>query len=196
MNKDELEGLLQELDVELMNAFPGPERIHILVVGGACLLFTGVTDRPTRDVDVIITDLFGTGSACMAVNPNKDARKVWRIIGDIGKSHGLRGTDRWFLNDDCAPFLAELGDIPAAHVWKQCVKLVIMIPDDLSYILACKLIAARPDKDLGDIAALRKLLHVSTREQAQAVVDRFFPDRDLQDLYDLPNNLDRIFGPA
>ena len=41
MNKEELETLLTELDDALVQAFPGPEPIHVLVVGGACLLFAG-----------------------------------------------------------------------------------------------------------------------------------------------------------
>ncbi|HEY4035662.1 MAG TPA: hypothetical protein VGL94_17025 [Ktedonobacteraceae bacterium] len=60
--------------------------------------------------------------------------------------------------------------------------------------MACKLIAGRADKDYGDIAALRNLLHVSTREQAQEVVNRFFPDQTGQEFFDLSRNLDEIFG--
>ena len=60
MNKEELEALLDELDEALVVAFPGPETISVLVVGGACLVLSDVTTRPTKDVDVIITDLLGT----------------------------------------------------------------------------------------------------------------------------------------
>ena len=52
MNKVELEALLEELDVALVKAFPGPELLSGLVVGGACLLFQDVTSRPTEDVDM------------------------------------------------------------------------------------------------------------------------------------------------
>jgi len=193
MNREELDVLLTELDDALVQAFPGPEPIRVLVVGGACLLFAGVTTRPTQDIDVIITDLFGTGEASLVVNLTKTTRKLRKIIEGIGKSHGLKGNARMFLNDDCAPFLVELGPIPPARLLREYRKLALYIPDDLSYILACKLIASRADKDFGDIAVLRKLLNVSTREQARAIVSRFFPDHALQEFYDLTHNLNEIF---
>ncbi len=76
MNRDELALLLTELDEALAQAFPGPEPVRVLVVGGACLLLAGVTERPTRDIDVIITDLFGTGIApCRKSRPGRMGRE-------------------------------------------------------------------------------------------------------------------------
>src|SRR5947209_3043336 len=173
MKREELETLLTELDDALVQAFPGPETIRVLVVGGACLLFAGVTTRPTKDIDVIITDLFGTGEASLIVNLTETTRKVRKIIESIGRSHGFKGDERMFLNDDCAPFLVELGDIPPTRQLRAYRKLVLDIPDDLSYILACKLIAGRPKKDYTDITVLCKLLNISTIEQARDVVVRF-----------------------
>src|SRR5438034_6922221 len=49
MNKPELEALLEELDEALVKAFPGPEPMSVLVVGGACLLLQDVTTRPTEE---------------------------------------------------------------------------------------------------------------------------------------------------
>jgi hypothetical protein len=109
MNKEELETLLIELDHALVEAFPGPEPIEMLIVGGACLLFTNVTTRPTEDIDVIITNLLGTGKAGLVYNPNPNEQKVRDIIEHIGISHGYEGDKSMFLNDDCAPFLVELG---------------------------------------------------------------------------------------
>src|SRR5690348_8441041 len=193
MNREELETLLAELDDALVKAFPGSEPIRVLVVGGACLLFAGVTTRPTQDIDVIVTDLFGTGEASLVYNLTKTTRKVRKIIEEIGKSHGLRRNERMFLNDDCAPFLVELGPIPPTRLLREYRKLILYIPDDLSYILECKLIAGRPVKDYPDIDVLCKLLNISTREQAWEVVNRFFPDHALQEFYDLSKNLDKVF---
>ena len=194
MNRDELALLLTELDEALAQAFPGPEPVRVLVVGGACLLLAGVTERPTRDIDVIITDLFGTGEATLVYNLTKTTRKLRTIIRRIGKKHGLKGNDAMFLNDDCAPFLLELGDIPPMRELRAYQKLHLSIPEDLTYILACKLMAGRPAKDYADIAALRRLLHVESRAQAEWVVNRFFPDPLLQRTYDLPKTLDDLFG--
>jgi hypothetical protein len=194
MNREEIALLLTELDQALLEAFPGPEPARVLVVGGACLLLAGVTERPTKDVDVIITDLFGEGSATLVYNLTKTTRKLRTIISRIGRKHGLRGNDAMFLNDDCAPFLLELGEIPPTRELRTYQKLHLHIPEDLTYILACKLIAGRPEKDYTDIAALRQLLHVESRAQAQWVVNRFFPDPLLQHTYDLPKTLDELFG--
>lgn len=194
MNKEELDLLLTELDEALIQAFPGPEPIRVLVVGGACLLLTGITERPTRDIDVIITDLLGTGEATMVYDLTKTTRKLRTIISKIGRKHGLRGSDAMFLNDDCAPFLLELGDIPPMRLLKAYQKLHLCIPEDLSYILACKLMAGRPAKDYADIAALRHQLQVRTRTQAEHLVTRFFPDPVLQQTYELPKTLDELFG--
>ncbi len=194
MNRDELALLLTELDEALVEAFPGPEPVRVLVVGGACLLLAGVTERPTKDIDVIITDLFGTGEASLVYNLTKTTRKVRTIISRIGRKHGLRGNDAMFLNDDCAPFLLELGDIPPMREHRVYQKLHLYIPEDLNYILACKLIAGRPAKDYADIATLRRLLNVNSRAQAEWIVNRFFPDPILQRTYDLPKTLDDLFG--
>lgn len=194
MNREELALLLTELDEALVEAFPGPEPVRVFVVGGACLLLAGVTERPTKDIDVIITDLLGTGEASLVYKLTKITRKVRTIINRIGKKHGLKGNDAMFLNDDCAPFLLELGEIPPSRLFQSYQKLHLYIPQDLTYILACKLIAGRPAKDFADIAALRQLLDISTRTQAEQIVNRFFPDPILQRTYDLPKTLDELFG--
>jgi hypothetical protein len=194
VNKDELEALLQELDTALVKAFPGPEPISMLIVGGACLIFAGVSTRQTEDIDVIITDLFGTGKAGLVYDPNPTEQKIRDIIESIGKKHRFKKKQQMFLNDDCAPFLIELGDLPATRIWKKYQKMHLYLPADLSYILACKFIAARADKDYGDITILRTMLGVSTKEQAREIVNRFFPDYDAQEFFGLSKNLDEIFG--
>ncbi len=195
MTKEELEILLEELDEALVAAFPGPEPMSVLVVGGACLVFAHVTTRQTKDIDVIIFDLLGTGEASLVYNLNPTTAKLRKIIGAIGKRHGFRGNDRMFLNDDCASFLLELGQghIPEKQLLKAYRKLHLYVPVDLRYILACKLMAGRPDKDFDDIALLRQKLDIHTPEQARTLVRQFFPDPYHQQLYDLPQTLKVIF---
>jgi hypothetical protein len=100
-----------------------------------------------------------------------------------------------FLNDDCASFLLELGQgtIPEIQLFRAYHKLHLYIPVDLRYILACKLMAGRPDKDFGDITLLRQKLNIHTREQARNVVKAFFPDPYHEHLYELPRTLNLIF---
>ena len=99
------------------------------------------------------------------------------------------------LNDDCASFLLELGQgqMPNKQLLKAYRKLHLYVPVDLEYILACKLMAGRPDKDFDDIALLRQKLNIHTSEQARALVRQFFPNPYHQQLYELPQTLKVIF---
>ena len=195
MNRPELEALLEELDEALVKAFPGPEPMSVLVVGGACLLFQGIITRPTEDVDVIIFDMMGSEESTLIFH-SPTADKIRRIIKRIGKRHGLRGEHQMFFNDDCSPFLLELGEneLPPMRLLKAYRKLHLYIPSDLGYILACKLMAGRPEKDLADIEVLCRTLGIQNRAQAQQVVNQFFPSPIHQATYLLPRTLDGIFG--
>lgn len=195
MNKPELEALLEELDEALVKAFPGPEPLRVLVVGGACLLFQGVISRPTEDVDVIIFEMMGSEESTL-IFQSPIADKIRRIIKGIGKRHGLKGEHQMFFNDDCSPFLLELGEneLPPMRLLKAYQKLHLYIPSDLGYILACKLIAGRPEKDLADIEVLCRTLRIQNRAQAQQVVNQYFPSPIHQATYLLPQTLERLFG--
>lgn len=196
MDRVELEALLVELDEAVAQAFPGPEPIQMLVVGGACLVFADVLVRFTQDIDVIIFDLMGQGEASLVYNLTPTTERLRKLIGKIGRQHGLLGESRFFLNDDCSAFLLELGrgHIPETRLFKAYRKLHLHLPSDLRYILACKLVSGRPAKDFSDIQILRQQLQITSREQAQALVDRFFPDRILQAVYGLPKTLNDLFG--
>jgi hypothetical protein len=195
MNKPELEALLEELDEALVKAFPGPELMSVLVVGGACLLFEDVTTRPTEDVDVIIFEMMGSEESTL-IFKTPIADKIRRIIKGIGKRHGLKGERQMFLNDDCSPFLLELSEneLPPMRLLKAYQKLHLYVPSDLRYILACKLMAGRPEKDLADIEVLCRTLGIQNRAQAQQVVNQYFPSPVHQAMYLLPRTLERLFG--
>src|SRR5947209_11080711 len=173
MKKPELEALLEELDAALMKAFPGPELMRVLVVGGACLLFQEVTERPTEDVDVIIFEMLGSEESTL-IFKTPLADKIRRIIKGIGKRHGLKGERQMFFNDDCAPFLLELSEneLPPMRLLKAYQKLHLYVPGDLSYILACKFIAGRPEKDLADIQVLCRTLGIRNRHPPPSMIDQ------------------------
>ncbi|GAC1355376.1 MAG: hypothetical protein NVS4B11_23880 [Ktedonobacteraceae bacterium] len=194
MDKPELEALLKEFDEALVKAFPGPEPMSVLVVGGACLLFQEVTNRPTEDVDVIIFEMLGSEESTLIFH-SPVADKVRRIIKRIGKRHGLMGQQQLFLNDDCSPFLLELGEneLPPMRLYKAYKKLRLYVPSDLSYILACKLIAGRATKDFADIQILCQRLGVRNRIQAQGVVDQYFPSPVHQAFHALSQTLETLF---
>ena len=77
---------------------------------------------------------------------------------------------------------------------KSFQKLQLYVPSDLRYILACKLMAGRPEKDLADIAVLCRTLGIQNRVQAQQVVNQYFPSPIHQATYLLSRTLDRTFG--
>jgi Nucleotidyltransferase of unknown function (DUF6036) len=195
MNKPELETLLEELDKALVKAFPGPEPMSVLVVGGACLLFQGVINRPTEDVDVIIFEMMGSEENTLIFN-SPIADKIRRIIRRIGKQHGLRGEHQMFFNDDCSPFLLELSgnELPTMHLFKAYQKLHLYVPSDLRYILACKLMAGRATKDYADINILCQRLGIRSWAEAQLAVDQYFPSPVDQTIHLLSSTLDSLFG--
>jgi hypothetical protein len=137
----------------------------------------------------------GEGEASLVYNLTPTTAKIRKIIEGIGKRHHIPLRDRMFLNDDCASFLLEIGQgqIPDVRLLRAYRKLHLYVPADLGYILACKLMAGRQDKDFDDIAALRQRLGIHTREQAQGLVNRFFPHVYHQYLYQLPRTLKVLF---
>ena len=80
------------------------------------------------------------------------------------------------------------------HLFKASHKLHLYVPSDLSYILACKLMAGRPEKDFADIEVLCQRLGIRNRAQAQSVVDQYFPSPIHQASYQLARTLDGVFG--
>jgi len=194
MNKQELETLLEEFDEALVKAFPGQESMQVLVVGGACLLFQGIITRPTEDVDVIIFDMLGSEESTL-IFKSPLADKIRRIIKSIGKRYGLKGQQQFFLNDDCSPFLLELSEneLPPMRLFKAYQKLHLYVPSDLSYILACKLMAGRATKDFADISILCQRLGVHSQAQAQSIVDQYFPSPAHQAFHLLSQTLETLF---
>ncbi len=195
MDKAEIEALLVEFDEALAKAFPGPEPMSVLVVGGACLLFQDVINRPTEDVDVIIFEMMGSEENTLIFH-SPIADKIRRVIKRIGKQHGFKGEHQMFFNDDCSPFLLELSEneLPPMHLFKAYQKLHLYVPSDLRYILACKLIAGRATKDYADIDVLCQRLGIRNRIQAQSVVDEYFPSPVNQAIHLLSDTLDSLFG--
>ena len=78
MTKLELEVLLKEFDAALVEAFPGPEPMSALLVGGACLLLQGITTQLTGSVEVIILELLGSQERTLVFH-SPTADKVRRI---------------------------------------------------------------------------------------------------------------------
>jgi hypothetical protein len=177
-----------------VQAFPGPEPMSVLLVGGACFLLQGITAQPTDSVDVIIVEMLGSQERTLVFR-SPIADKIRRIIREIGRRHGLKGERQQFLNDDAASFLLELSEqeLPPMRLLTAYRKLHLYAPRNLGYLLACKLMLGRPERDDADMAVLCQALAIQSRAQAQQIVDRYFPSPAQQATYRLPCTLERMF---
>jgi hypothetical protein len=195
MTKRELEALLEEFDEALVQAFPGPEPMSVLLVGGACLLLQGIAAQSIESVDVIIVEMMGSQESTLVFR-SPVADKIRRIIKDIGRRHGLQGERQLFFNDDAASFFLELCEqkLPAMRLLTAYHKLHLSVPCDLGYLLACKLMAGRPEKDSADREVLCQTLGIQNRAQAQHLVNQYFPSPLHQAIYRLPRTLESLFG--
>ena len=195
MTKSELEALLKEFDEALVEAFPGPEPMSVLLIGGACLLLQGITTRPTDSVEVIIVEMLGSQERTLVFH-SPTADKIRPHHQRDRETHGLKGERQQFFHDDSAPFLLELSEqeLPPKRLLKAYRKLHLYVPRDLGYLLACQLMLGRPEQNGTDIAVLCQTLEVQNRVQAQQLVDRYFPSPAHQAAYRLPCTLESVFG--
>jgi hypothetical protein len=81
--------------------------MSVLLVGGACLLLQGITTQPTDSVDVIILEMLGSQERTLVFH-SPVADKIRRIIREIGKRHGLTGSDLRQAHQHCQAMLALL----------------------------------------------------------------------------------------
>lgn len=180
MQAEEIEAHLAELGQELQEM--GLERpIRILLVGGAFMLTQIRNRQATDDIDVVLKDV-------------KDSRTPWlyqtfkAAIRSVARKDNL--SEIW-LNDVIGDFLRDLGNVPEGKLWRIFGKLEVYLPPE-EYLLALKLLANRP-KDQEDILALIQKLKVQTREQAQRLIDRYIPDKQLQQMNNVEDTLSDLF---
>jgi predicted nucleotidyltransferase len=154
--------------------------IRLLLIGGAYML-THIHNRDaTRDVDVIILDL----------DPVSEEYRLFKqAVAFV--AHDLGMSPAW-LSDNMAQFLQSIGKVPTGKLWLSCGKLEVFVPDP-SYILALKIISGR-EKDMNDIKALLQLLAITTRRQAEEILDLYL-DKETQKNYaqDIQEALDHFF---
>lgn len=180
MQAEEIEAHLAELGQELQ-AMGLQRPIRILLVGGAFMLTQIRNREATDDIDVVFKDV-------------KDTTTPWlyqtfkAAIRSVARQDNL--SEIW-LNDVIGDFLRDLGNIPEGKLWRKFGKLEIYLPPE-EYILSLKLLANRP-KDQSDILALTRQLNIQTREQAQDLIDRYIPDKQLQQMNHVEDTLADFF---
>jgi hypothetical protein len=180
MEAQEIEIHLAELGQELQNA--GIEHpIRILLVGGAFMLTQVHNRATTNDIDILLKDAEDITNS-----------QIYRIFKAAIRTIAARNkiSASW-LNDVIGDFLRDIGIVPEGTLWKRYAMLEVYLPPR-EYILALKLLAGRP-KDKGDIHALCQGEKIQTRQQAQSLVDRYIPDKQIQQMNHLDNTLNSFF---
>jgi hypothetical protein len=181
MESQEIELYLQDLGDELeRRRFKEPLRIFL--VGGAFMLLMVKNRKATDDVDVVLLDMPDT------TNVTSQAKAFQAAVRAVASRHHLK---RKWMNDDVAYFIKDMAPDPQPTLWRKYNMLHVYLPPR-EYILALKLMVFR-QKDMNDVQALLTELKVTTREQAQAIVDRFIPDPRWQEEYLLEETLEALF---
>src|SRR5258708_11225069 len=180
MHVHEIERYLAELGQELQN-LGVQHRIRILLVGGAFMLTQIHNRTSTNDVDVLLKDV--------EYSANSPLYQTFKAaVRAVARKNTLPST---WLNDLIGDFLRDTGTAPGGKLWRTYAMLEVYVPPS-DYILALKLFAGRP-KDRDDIYFLCQQLKIWTRQQAQQLVDRYIPNRQVQQLNHVHNTLDELF---
>ena len=181
MQSQEIERYFQDLGDELeLRAFQRP--VRIMVVGGVFMLLMVKNRKATEDVDVVLLDFPDT------TKPTPETSAFKAAVNAVASRHHLK---RKWMNDDVAYFILDMAPDPQPLLWREFKKLHVYLPSR-EYILALKLMVFR-QKDMNDVAALLAELHIATREEAQAIVDRYIPDKRWQEHYLLEDTLEELF---
>ena len=181
MEGQEIERYFQDLGDELeRREFKNP--VRIMVVGGVFMLLMVKNRKATEDVDIVLLDYPDTTNT----TPETVAFKA--AVNAVASMHHLK---RKWMNDDVAYFIMDMAPHPQPELWREFKKLHVYVPVK-EYILALKLMVFR-QKDINDVESLLRELQITTREQAQAIVDRFVPDKRWQEHYLLDDTLDELF---
>lgn len=183
MQAREIESYLAQLGQELVDR--GVQQpVRMLLIGGAFMLLQVQNRLMTDDVDVVLTDIEDTSVSLLYLQLNS-------AVQAIARQHGLKGN---WLNDMMGDALRENGPLPPGTLWRTFGVIELYLPPK-AYILALKLMAGRT-KDAEDIEALSLELQIQTRKQAQQLVDRYMPDKQLQQLSELDRTLHDFFSES
>jgi len=148
-------------------------------------MLTQIGNRATTDdVDVLVQDINDP--------QHSDDYRIFRnAVHFVAHDAGL--SDSW-LSDNIGDFLRMAGPVPVGKVWRRFGRYLEVSIPPRSFILAHKLVAGR-GKDREDTKALLHRLHVTTRQQAQEIVDTYITNKDIQESEGVQETLDDFFPP-
>ena len=180
MQKNDIETNLAKLGQEL-RAMGVQHPVSILLVGGAFMLTQIQNRQTTDDIDVLLKDVNDS-----MTSPNYQIFKA--AVWAVASKNKIPGA---WLNDIIGDFLRDVSNVPEGTLWRKYDQLEVFLPPK-EYILALKLLAGR-QKDREDILALCQQLQIQTREQAQRLLDRYIPDKQVQQINNVDDTLDDFF---
>jgi hypothetical protein len=180
LQSQEIEHLLEELGNDL--AQRGIPIVRMMIVGGAYMLLNISNRASTQDIDVFPINYVDSSQ------PDSETKMILSAINAVARNHTLK---RDWLNDSVFGILGwMMPPLEELTLWRTYAVLEIYMPAP-DFILATKIFGFR-DKDFNDVQALLQKLVVQTREQAQAIVDRYI-DRKTQQEYRTQITLDDLF---
>lgn len=156
MNKKEIEKYLQMVGQELQKE---GLTFEITLLGGAAILIEVGNRDSTQDVDTYFLP---------------DFLAITKASAIVAGQEGL--PDGW-LNAAAAGFTYSFIRQPERKLWKKFPGLHVYTAS-LDYLFVTKMMAGRPKDDI-DIVALARMLHVSTQEEALALVIQYVPKEQI-----------------
>jgi len=179
MEGKEVETYFVALNEALANQ-PIKKPVRLVVVGGIYMVCFIKNRASTKDVDIVPLDFPDT------MNPNQETKVFRAAVNVVAKQYGIK---RDWMNDVVASFTPEL-DPSSVILWHDYPNLQVYVPQP-DFILALKLLAGR-ERDEDDIVALSEALNITTREEAQTLVDRY-AEKWWQRECNLETTLDALF---
>jgi hypothetical protein len=187
-----LEALAQELARQSVR-----KTYHILLAGGGALIAYGHR-RSTDDID------FASVQPSGRPRPNQmfQAELVREEIATRGSKSGAFAQARdavgrayrlpadW-LNDEAANYMYSDAGQPDLYLWQVFSNVLFVYLPAQEYLYALKIMAGRP-KDRDDLKQLESDLGIATRDQAQAILDRYV-SQEGQQFYEVSKRLKRRF---
>lgn len=155
LNRERILALLHELDIEC--AARGIVA-DVFLVGGAAMALAYDADRSTRDLDGVFA-------------PKKELREA---IATVAVRQELEPD--WF-NDAAKGFLPGNDDHASVQFETPNIRVEVASP---RYMLAMKLLSARPEYDLEDAVQLTHLCGISSEDELNTLITSYYPENQIQ----------------
>lgn len=178
---EDIEKYLSQLGQELLKRGV-QEPIHLLLIGGAYMLLLTNTPRNTDDIDIFwLEEEEGLQRAL---------RPLQEGVNAVAEANQI---DPNWLNYMTQLLMYDLVIVPDGTLWKTYGPLHIYAPPQ-EYILALKIFAGR-EKDIEDCKILLQQGTITSRQQAQALLDRYIlPDAQQNNSEIIERTLNTLFG--